>query len=62
MVFIIDLPKFHTAEQRDAQQMTAFGEDLVYFLRAQGLDEKLVGSLLNYDFTETSRYGFVHTM
>ncbi|KAK4223704.1 hypothetical protein QBC38DRAFT_459054 [Podospora fimiseda] len=62
MVFIIDLPKFETAEQRAAQQLTPFGEDLLYFLRAQGLDEKLVGSLLNYNFSETSRYGFVHSI
>lgn len=62
MVFIIDLPKFQSAEERDAQKLTPFGEELSYFLLAQGLDEKLVGSLRNYDFSETSRYGFVHTM
>lgn len=62
MVFLIDLPKWETAEQREAQEMTPFAEDLLYFLRAQGLDEKLVSSLKNYDFSETSRYGFVHTM
>ncbi|KAK3990608.1 hypothetical protein QBC44DRAFT_368865 [Cladorrhinum sp. PSN332] len=62
MVFIIDLPKFESAEQRDAQQLTPFADDLLYFLRAQGLDEKLISSLLNYDFSETSRYGFVHSI
>ncbi|KAK4137315.1 phospholipase D/nuclease [Trichocladium antarcticum] len=62
MVFLIDLPKLQTAEQRDAQQMPPFGEELSYFLRAQGLDEKLVSSLRNYDFSETSRYNFVHTI
>ncbi|KAK4163410.1 hypothetical protein QBC43DRAFT_289821 [Cladorrhinum sp. PSN259] len=62
MVFIIDLPKFENAEQRDAQQLTPFAEDLFYFLRAQGLDEKLISSLQNYDLSETSRYGFVHSI
>lgn len=62
MVFIIDLPKLQTAEQRDAQELTPFGEELSHFLLAQGLDERLVNSLRNYDFSETSRYGFVHTM
>lgn len=62
MVFIIDLPKFQVAEEREAQQLTPFGEELLYFLRAQGLDDKLVSSLLNYDFAETVRYHFVHTM
>ncbi|KAK4114100.1 phospholipase D/nuclease [Canariomyces notabilis] len=62
MVFIIDLPKFETAEERDAQKLTPFGEELCYFLLAQGMDEKLVSSLGNYDFSETNRYGFVHTI
>lgn len=62
MVFLIDLPKLQTAEEREAQQLTPFAEELFYFLRAQGLDESLVSSLTNYDFSETSRYRFVHTM
>ncbi|KAK4242628.1 hypothetical protein C8A03DRAFT_11236 [Achaetomium macrosporum] len=62
MVFIIDIPKFTTAEEREAQRLTPFAEELLCFLRAQQLDEKLVNSLLNYDFAETSRYHFVHTI
>ncbi len=62
MVFIIDLPKFDDPHRRASSKLTAFGEDLSYFLTAQGMDEKLVNSLGNYDFSETSRYGFVHTM
>ncbi|KAG7290499.1 hypothetical protein NEMBOFW57_000501 [Staphylotrichum longicolle] len=62
MVFIIDLPKLQSAEQRDAQALTPFAEELFYFLQAQGLDEKLLASLRNYDFSATSRYQFVHTI
>lgn len=62
MAFIIDLPKFQSAEEREAQKLTPFAEELFYFLGAQGLDEKLVVSLRNYDFAETRRYRFVHTM
>ena len=62
MVFIIDLPKFKSAEEREAQRLGSFAEELLYFLRAQGLDEKLIDSLRNYDFTEAHRYRFVHTM
>lgn len=39
-----------------------FGEELCYFLMAQGLDKGLVTSLTKYDFSETNRYAFVHTM
>ncbi|KAK1835229.1 hypothetical protein QBC39DRAFT_388923 [Podospora conica] len=62
MVFIIDLPRFESAEQREAQTLTPFAEEILYFLRMQTLDEKLLKSLRNYDFSETSRYGFVHSM
>ncbi|KAL2164557.1 hypothetical protein VTH06DRAFT_3774 [Thermothelomyces fergusii] len=62
MVFILDLPRFETAEERVAQKLNRFADQLFYFLRAQGLDEKLVDSLRNYDFTEAGRYEFVHTI
>jgi len=62
MVFIIDLPKLETEEQQKIQQLTPFAEDLIYFLSAQELDEKLLSSLRKYDFSKTSRYGFVHSM
>lgn len=57
MVFLIDLPRLNgpTIE-------TLFGTELRRFLKALGLDEKLVKSLDNYDFSETSRYGFIHSM
>ncbi|GKT43795.1 uncharacterized protein ColSpa_03976 [Colletotrichum spaethianum] len=41
---------------------TLFGTELRRFLRALGLDEKLVKSLDNYNFSETSRYGFIHSI
>ncbi|VBB86886.1 Putative protein of unknown function [Podospora comata] len=65
MVFLIDLPKFKNTEERDAVQgggLGSFGEDLVYFLMAQGVDPLLINSLRSYDFSETRRYGFVHTI
>jgi len=61
MVFIIDLPKLDPSVQEKAT-LTTFGQDLSYFLSAQGLDDRLVESLKNYDFSETERYGFVHSM
>lgn len=61
MVFIIDLPKLDPSVQGQGT-LTTFGQDLSYFLSAQGLDDRLVESLKNYDFSETERYGFVHSM
>ncbi|KAK3322337.1 tyrosyl-DNA phosphodiesterase-domain-containing protein [Apodospora peruviana] len=63
MAFIIDLPKLNqSAACAEKKKLTAFGEDLSYFLNAQGLDDRLVDSLRNYDFSETERYAFVHTI
>lgn len=62
MVFLIDLPRIDDPEAREANQLTPFGDELCYFLRAQGLDEKLIRSLAKYDFSETARYGFTHSM
>ncbi|KAK1474446.1 ubiquitin interaction domain-containing protein [Colletotrichum cuscutae] len=57
MIFLIDLPRLNGPPIE-----TSFGTELRRFLRALGLDDKLVKSLDNYDFSETSRYGFVHSI
>ncbi|KAI1489903.1 phospholipase D/nuclease [Biscogniauxia mediterranea] len=62
IVFLIDLPRIEDPTIRSSSNLTEFGEELRYFLKAQGLDESLVNSLANYDFSETSRYRFVHTI
>lgn len=62
MVFLIDLPRLEDPAGRQKNTLTPFGEDLCYFLRAQGVEENMVQSLLHYDFSETVRYGFVHTI
>lgn len=62
VVYIIDLPPAGDLSEPEDKTLTPFGEDLCYFLKAQGLNESLIKSLRKYDFSETSRYGFVHTM
>jgi hypothetical protein len=62
MVFLIDLPHIEDPDQRERNELTLFGAELAHFLSAQGMDEKLIASLRNYDFSKTARYGFIHTM
>ena len=62
MVFLIDLPHIDHEAQREANELTSFGNELCTFLKAQGLEDQMIRSLRNYDFSETFRYGFVHTM
>ena len=60
MVFLIDLPLMETGANNT--KMSLFGQELCYFLKASGLDESLINSLSKYDFSETDRYRFIHTI
>ncbi|KAH6603416.1 hypothetical protein Trco_008191 [Trichoderma cornu-damae] len=66
MVFLIDLPRLDSPATHDNtashSPTTRFYTELAYFLRATGVGEKMVASLSNYDFSETSDIGFVHTI
>ena len=63
-MFLIDIPKLSkVALGATIPDHPQFARDLFYFLRASGLDEKLISTLEDgYDFSETARYGFVHSM
>ncbi|KAL5931997.1 hypothetical protein ACKVV1_003986 [Pyricularia oryzae] len=61
-VFIIDLPPLKAGVKLQDNTLTSFGEELSYFLTAQGLNERIINSLRKYDFSQTSRYAFVHTI
>ena len=60
MCFIIDLPRLTGGEH--AQKLTFFGEELVSFLKAQGLEKSIVNSLYKFDFSNTKGFAFVHTI
>ncbi|KAF6813493.1 tyrosyl-dna phosphodiesterase domain-containing protein [Colletotrichum plurivorum] len=62
MVFLIDLPRLDNSQPTYGTEETFFGRELRRFLRALGLEESLVKSLDNYDFSETRSYGFVHSI
>lgn len=64
MLFLIDLPLIEDPAKRVGanEPLTPFGEELCFFLRAQGVDDKMVNTLRKYDFSETARYRFVHTI
>ncbi|PKK46236.1 hypothetical protein CI102_8820 [Trichoderma harzianum] len=62
MVFLIDLPRLEDPAVHPPQTPTGFYTELVYFLQATGVGEKMVASLSNYDFSKTSDIAFVHTI
>ncbi|KAM3498335.1 hypothetical protein MY11210_009680 [Beauveria gryllotalpidicola] len=59
MVFLIDLPRL---EASGSYAMTVFGENVARFLKASGVDEAMVVSLTNYDFSATASLGFVYSI
>ncbi|CRG88779.1 hypothetical protein PISL3812_05814 [Talaromyces islandicus] len=60
IAFLIDLPKKPEGDGETSQ--TAFYDDLVYFLKASTLHQNIIDKLSSFDFAETARYAFVHTI
>ncbi|KAL7919252.1 tyrosyl-DNA phosphodiesterase domain-containing protein [Trichoderma austrokoningii] len=68
MVFLIDLPRLEDyavstlANAARSHAPTRFYTELVYFLQATGVGEKMVASLANYDFSRTADIALVYTI
>jgi hypothetical protein len=61
-LFLIDLPRLPSSKSTNVEEMTPFGQDLLYFLNAMGLDASIIQSLSHFDFSATRDYAFVHTI
>ncbi|KAF2720407.1 phospholipase D/nuclease [Polychaeton citri CBS 116435] len=62
MVFLIDLPRLPDGFRIRTEDMTFFGQELVYFLKRQGLDQQAIEGVHTFDFTATAGMAFVHTI
>ncbi|KAI4093852.1 MAG: hypothetical protein LQ344_002590 [Seirophora lacunosa] len=62
MAFLIDLPRLPTPQPTSQQKMTDFGNDLIHFLQAMGLENSIIDSLYHFDFSATRDLAFVHTI
>lgn len=61
-VFMIDLPRLENETKREAEELTAFAKELLYFLKTQDLDRDLLDGIHNFDFGATKDMMFVHTV
>jgi hypothetical protein len=61
-VFLVDLSRRSDGIVGKLEDMTNFGKDLMYFLKQQRLDEKVLEGVLKFDFSQTSHLAFVHSM
>lgn len=62
MVFLIDLPRLLDGTTVSTTELTTFGKELLYFLKALGMDNPTMNSLLKFDFTQTQDLAFVHSI
>ncbi|KAF2236252.1 phospholipase D/nuclease [Viridothelium virens] len=61
-VFLIDLPRLSDNQRMVRGELTPFGEELMYFVDAMGMQEDVKEGLLKFDFEKTKHLGFVHTI
>ncbi|TAQ85645.1 hypothetical protein B7494_g6030 [Chlorociboria aeruginascens] len=62
IVFLIDLPRLPGGQLTSPDQLTKFGKDLIYFVKAMGLEEAAINSIYKFDFSRTSHLAFVHSI
>ncbi|KAK4541005.1 hypothetical protein LTR36_008374 [Oleoguttula mirabilis] len=62
-VFMVDLPRrLPNAARTEIADLTCFGQELMYFLEKQGLDQDVKDGMLEFDFSATSQMAFIHTV
>jgi len=61
-VFLVDLPRLPEGVKAKAEELTPFGQELMYFLKKQGLDDDVQNGVLGFDFSATNDIAFVHTV
>ncbi|KAM5479522.1 hypothetical protein MaudMau93_007829 [Microsporum audouinii] len=61
MLFLIDLPR-KSDGGTGIDDATPFRDELVYFLKASNINEKIIDKMLQFDFRKTTKYAFVHTI
>ncbi|KFY00898.1 hypothetical protein O988_03043 [Pseudogymnoascus sp. VKM F-3808] len=61
-VFLIDLPRLADSRIAPVESLTPFGRELRHFVKALGLEPKIIDSLLKFDFSQTADLAFVHSI
>ncbi|KAJ9618842.1 hypothetical protein H2203_008658 [Taxawa tesnikishii (nom. ined.)] len=61
-VFMIDLPRLPNDTKLSGDELPSFGKELLFFLEKSGIDQDVRTGLLNFDFSATEPYAFVHTV
>jgi Tyrosyl-DNA phosphodiesterase len=62
IVFIIDLPRLPNMQKFALEEITPFGRELLRFLGAMEMEEGVIDSILNFDFSRTAHLAFIHSI
>ena len=62
MVFLIDLPRLAEGQRTTKEDITFFGRELINFTKSMGLEQSIIDSMYNFDFTATKDFAFVHNI
>jgi hypothetical protein len=60
-VWLIDLPRL-ADKSSTTDDLTDFGKELMYFVGKQGIPQDAIDGVLNFDFSATKDFAFVHTV
>ncbi|KAF2126897.1 tyrosyl-DNA phosphodiesterase domain-containing protein [Dothidotthia symphoricarpi CBS 119687] len=61
-VFLIDLPRAAHGEVGKREELTPFGQELIYFLEQQKTKKNVIDGVLKFDFSQTGHIAFVHSI
>jgi len=61
-VFLIDLPRRTDGKCGSKEDLTFFGQELLYFLEQMDLWDKARDGILNFDFSQTKNMAFIHSI
>ena len=61
-VFLIDLPRRGDGMMGKSEDLTFFGQELLYFLEKMDLWDKAREAVLKFDFSRTEKLAFVHSV
>lgn len=59
-MYIQDFPRISTRQSPD--DLTQFAQELVFFVKGQGLPQHILAKILEYDYEKSADIGFVHSM
>ncbi|OQO14185.1 hypothetical protein B0A48_01061 [Cryoendolithus antarcticus] len=61
-VWLIDLPRLPKERKMEERELTAFGKELMYFMRKAGYPQDVLDGIPSFEFAGTAGVAFVHTV